>query len=74
MDLASIANWADDVRTAAAGRGLLRDDPEAGAFNEKFPTNALWHFVDLPLGTKDYHEFPRTLVYFISPFVKRPLL
>lgn len=42
-DLVSIANWADDVRVAAAGRGPLRDDPEARAFNEEFPTNALWH-------------------------------
>jgi len=58
-DLPSIANWADDVRAAAGGRGPLRDDPEARAFNDKFPTNALWHFVDLPLGTKDYHEVTR---------------
>jgi len=57
-DLAAIANWADDVRAAAAGRGPLRDDPEARAFNDHFPTNAMWHFVDLPLGTKNYREFP----------------
>ena len=55
-DLPSIANWADDVRAAAAGRGPLSDDPEARAFNEKFPTNALWHFVDLPLGAEDYRK------------------
>jgi hypothetical protein len=56
-DLASIANWADDVRAAASGHGPLSDDAEARAFNDKFPTNALWHFVDLPLGTKDYRQF-----------------
>jgi hypothetical protein len=55
-DLPSIANWADEVRAAASGRGSLRDDAEAGAFNGKFPTNALWHFVDLPLGAMDYRE------------------
>ncbi|MBV8484557.1 MAG: S1/P1 nuclease [Verrucomicrobia bacterium] len=55
-DLASIANWADEVRAAASGRGPLKDDPEAAAFNAKFPTNALWHFVDLPLGTEDYRK------------------
>ena len=55
-DLPSIANWADDVRAAASGRGSLKDDLEASAFNTKFPTNALWHFVDLPLGATDYRE------------------
>jgi hypothetical protein len=53
-DLPSIANWADDVRAAASGRGPLSDDAEARAFNAKFPTNAFWHFVDLPLGAQDY--------------------
>jgi hypothetical protein len=57
-DLPSIANWADDVRAAASGRGPLSDDPEARAFNTKFPTNALWHFIDLPLGTEDYRQYP----------------
>ena len=55
-DLPAIANWADEVRAAAAGRGSLRDDAEARAFNAKFPTNALWHFVDLPLGAGDYRK------------------
>jgi hypothetical protein len=53
-DLPSIANWADEVRSAASGRGPLKDDAEAAAFNAKFPTNALWHFIDLPLGAQDY--------------------
>lgn len=55
-DLPSIANWADDIRAAASGHGLLTDDAEARAFNAKFPTNALWHFVDLPLGAEDYNQ------------------
>lgn len=55
-DLPSIANWADEVRAAASGRGPLSDDAEARAFNAKFPTNALWHFVDLPLESKSYRE------------------
>ena len=55
-DLASVANWADEVRAAAANRGPLKSDPEAALFNAKFPTNALWHFVDLPLGAEDYRE------------------
>jgi S1/P1 Nuclease len=55
-DLPAIANWADDVRAAAAGRGPLSDDPEAREFNDKFPTNALWHFVNLPLGTNNYRS------------------
>ena len=55
-DLPSIANWADEVRAAASGRGPLIDDAEARAFNAKFPTNALWHFVDLPLGANSYRE------------------
>jgi S1/P1 nuclease len=56
VDLPSVANWADEVRAAASGRGPLKDDPEAEAFNAKFPTNALWHFVDLPLGAENYRE------------------
>ena len=55
-DLPSISNWADEVRAAASGRGPLSDDAEARAFNAKFPTNALWHFVDLPLGAQDYRQ------------------
>jgi hypothetical protein len=56
LDLPSIANWADEVRAAASGRGPLRDDAESRAFNDKFATNALWHFVDLPLGAEDYRQ------------------
>jgi hypothetical protein len=55
-DLASISTWADNVREAGKGKGPLVDDPEAIAFNQHFPHNASWHFVDLPLGTKAYAD------------------
>ena len=55
-DLASISTWADNVREAGKGRGPLANDPEAAAFNQHFPHNASWHFVDLPLGTKSYAD------------------
>ena len=55
-DLASVSVWADDARLAAFGAGPLKDDPAAAAFNHDWPHNALWHFVDLPLGTEQYNE------------------
>jgi len=55
-DLASISTWADNVREAGKGKGPLVNDPEAIAFNQHFPHNASWHFVDLPLGTKSYAD------------------
>ncbi len=58
-DLAAISTWADDVREAARGRGALAGDPEAAQFNQEFPKNYLWHFVDLPLGTKNYRAAPQ---------------
>jgi hypothetical protein len=54
-DLASIAVWLDDLRNLAHHHsGPLRDDPEAMAFNAKFPENDSWHFVDLPVGLTNY--------------------
>jgi S1/P1 Nuclease len=54
-DLASIAVWLDDLRNLAHHHsGPLRDDPEAMAFNAKFPENDSWHFVDLPVGFTNY--------------------
>jgi S1/P1 Nuclease len=55
-DLASIAVWLDDLRNLAHHHsGPLRDDdPEAMAFNAKFPENDSWHFVDLPVGFTKY--------------------
>lgn len=53
-DLASIATWMDDVRSAFFHTGPLGSDPEALRFNAKFPGNSQWHYVDLPLGTAAY--------------------
>jgi S1/P1 Nuclease len=55
-DLASVSTWADNVRDAGKGKGPLANDPEAAAFNQHFPHNASWHFVDLSLGTKSYAD------------------
>lgn len=55
-DLASISTWADYVVVAAHNAGPLAHDPEAQAFNHRFPHNASWHFVNLPLGTRDYRD------------------
>lgn len=56
QDLASISVWADDLQTAAHDAGPLARDPEAIAFNRRFPKNARWHFVNLPLGTRSYQD------------------
>ncbi len=55
-DLAAVAVWADDVRAAASHRGPLVSDAEARAFNQKFPKNPGWHFVNLPLATDRYTD------------------
>jgi hypothetical protein len=53
-DLPSIAVYMDDLRSALFHTGPLGSDPEALRFNAEFPQNSLWHYVDLPLGTKAY--------------------
>src|SRR5262245_17024025 len=54
-DLASASLWLDNVRAAARHHtGPLKNDPETRAFNTKFPDNATWHFVNLPVGFSDY--------------------
>jgi hypothetical protein len=53
-DMASIAVWMDDVRSAYFHTGPLGSDPEALKFNAEFPHNGEWHYVDMPLGTKAY--------------------
>jgi S1/P1 nuclease len=53
-DLASIASWMDQVRSAYFHTGPLGTDPEALKFNAEFPKNGEWHYVDLPLGLKEY--------------------
>jgi hypothetical protein len=55
-NLAAIATWADEVRAAGRGKGPLVDDQEAAAFNDAFPDNDKWHFVNLPLGTTNYNR------------------
>ena len=51
--------WMDRVRDIAKGRtGLLSGDADAVAFNEKFPQNATWHYVDLPLGAESFATVP----------------
>lgn len=55
-DLAAVAVWADDTRAAASHRGPLVSDAEARAFNQKFPKNSSWHFVNLPLATASYTD------------------
>jgi len=53
-DLAAVAVWMDDARSAFFHTGPLGSDPEALRFNAEFPDNGQWHYVDLPLGLKAY--------------------
>jgi S1/P1 nuclease len=53
-DLASASTWADDIRPNA--RSDRPRPPDADAFNSRFPDNASWHFVNLPLGTTSFAE------------------
>lgn len=53
-DLAAIAVWMDDLRSASFHTGPIAKDPEALKFNAEFRDNGQWHYVDLPLGTKAY--------------------
>jgi hypothetical protein len=53
-DMASIASWMDELRSAYFHTGPLGSDPEALKFNAEFPHNNEWHYVDLPLGTAAY--------------------
>jgi hypothetical protein len=52
--LASIASWMDQLRSAHFHTGPLGSDPEALKFDHEFPRNGEWHYVDLPLGMKQY--------------------
>jgi hypothetical protein len=57
--LAAVATWPDDVRNRAQ-HGTVPDSwtdadkAEADDFNAHHPSNAQWHFVDLPLGAGTY--------------------
>lgn len=51
-DLSYISTWMDDARLQMVRHtGPLKDDAEAIAFNKAFPSNASWHFVNLPVGS-----------------------
>lgn len=49
--LATVAAWPDEVKRAKNNLGPLAHDAEAQRFNEDFPDNREWHYVDLPLDT-----------------------
>jgi hypothetical protein len=52
--LPTIATWPDDLKRAKKDAGPLAHDPEAEHFNQAFPDNREWHYVDLPLDTAAY--------------------
>lgn len=54
--LATVATWPDEVKRAKKNLGPLAHDAEAQRFNEVFPDNREWHYVDLPLDTTVYTE------------------
>ena len=54
--LATVATWPDEVKRAKKNIGPLAHDVEAQRFNEDFPDNREWHYVDLPLDTTVYRE------------------
>lgn len=54
--LATIATWPDDVKRAKKKTGPLAHDSEAQRFDETFPDNREWHFVNLPLDTVAYTD------------------
>lgn len=54
--LATVATWPDEVKRAKKNVGPLAHDAEAHRFNEDFPDNREWHYVDLPLDTALYTE------------------
>src|ERR1017187_1388636 len=73
-DLASIAVWMDELRTAAFHTGPLGSDPEALKFNAQFPENGQWHYVDIPLGSAAYEpdgafSSPHDVVHMIGEAV-----
>ncbi|HEY1793885.1 MAG TPA: S1/P1 nuclease [Opitutaceae bacterium] len=53
-DMASVASWMDELRSAHFHAGPLGHDPDALKFDHEFPRNGEWHYVDMPLGTTQY--------------------
>ncbi len=72
--LAGVAAWPDDVR-ARAQHGTTPDTwtqadiAEADQFNAHHPSNAQWHFVDLPLGAAGYPATEPSATDPLRPFV-----
>lgn len=58
-ELATAGVWLDELRAAERGTGGLAGDPEAVAFNQKFPDHHKWHFTNFPLGSATYSESSR---------------
>ena len=55
LDLTS--TWMDKARQALKHHnGPLAHDAETAQFNTSFPSNDLWHYVNLPLGASSYAE------------------
>ena len=55
LDLTS--TWMDKARQALKHHnGPLAHDAETAQFNQSFPNNDLWHYVNLPLGASSYAE------------------
>jgi hypothetical protein len=53
-DLASASTWADEIREKARPDRPRPGDAEM--FDRRFPNNASWHYVNLPLGTGSFTE------------------
>jgi hypothetical protein len=51
--------WPDEVRASRAHSGRLAKTQEGKDFNATHPDNAMWHFVDLPLGVTSYAQDER---------------
>lgn len=55
-DLAAIASWMDELRSATRGFGPLAGNIEARQFAERHPHNDQWHYAALPLGEAKYTD------------------
>ena len=51
--LASVATWPDDIRHGFPKTWTQEQRKEASRFNLDHPSNAKWHFVNLPLGASE---------------------
>lgn len=53
-DLALVATWLDEVRSANRNRGEMKGAPEVKDFFARFPGAAKWHYVNFPVGSQSY--------------------